>query len=281
MHITIDGESFEFQNVADIRRLSQDRAVQILEHLLFVDRPHLISEASKIPHLQENIKKLTEEREFFFREAQSIEDLSAKIVQYHNENKSLEKDITTMRKYVEDVNMQYKEISAKYEDVSAKLLTITARLDEVIQPISAGQMATNADNAAIDAIFPQCRKKPYCLRSYSNLLSFLSKPESDEFTGPDAPAAWLKLAEDERKAIKDKADQFAISNPYLKVSIKTLKSAAWKQAHSTTTVKETLRFYQEQGDKRAVDAVSVCAVFLGLASKADEFTETDGIRDMK
>lgn len=179
-----------------------------------------------------------------------------------------------MKKSVEDVNKQYKE-------VSAKLLTVTDRLDEVIQPISARQMATNADIAALDAIFPQCRKKPYCLRSYSNLLSFLSNPASDEFTGPLAPAAWLKLEEDERKAIQKKADKFASSNPFLRFSIKTLKSDAWKQAHSTTTVEETLIFFQQHGDEVAVDAVNVCAEFLGLTLKADEFTETDGTRDAK
>lgn len=64
--------------------------------------------------------------------------------------------------------------------------------------------------------------------SYSNLLSFLSKSESDEFTGPLAPAAWLALTEEERVKIKTKADQFAVDNPYLKLSIKTLKSEAWK-----------------------------------------------------
>jgi len=50
-------------------------------------------------------------------------------------------------------------------DVSLKLSLVTARVNEVIQHISAMQMATNADNAAIEAIFPECRKKPYCVRS--------------------------------------------------------------------------------------------------------------------
>ena len=135
-------------------------------------------------------------------------------------------------------------------------------------------MATDADNAAIDAIFPLCRKRPYCLRSYSNLLSFISNPESDEFTGPHAPKSWLELEEIERAAIKSKAEQFSIGNPYLKVSIKTLKSEAWKQAHSTTTVEETLNFYEK--DEGAWKAVSVCAAFLGLISASDEATEKDG-----
>ena len=254
MQITIDGEHFQFQNAADIEILPTEKAMRILQHILFVERPALIFQASNIPHLQETIRKFTAERDFFFTKAQSIEDLSVKIVQYHNENELMKKEIASLRKSVEDV---------------------TARLNETIQPISARQIATNADNAAIEAIFPLCRKKPYCLRSYINLLCFLSKPESDEFSGPEAPAAWQLLPEAKRVEIKTKADQFAAKNPYLNVSIETIKSDAWKQAHNTTTVEETLSFFQQQGDEETCEAVNVCAVFLGLTVAGAEASETD------
>ena len=122
-------------------------------------------------------------------------------------------------------------------------------------------MATNADAAAMDAIFPLCRKKPYCLRSHSNLLSFLSNPKSDMFTGLLAPKSWLELNEVERTAIKSNAEQFTIHNPFLKSSIETLKSESWRQEHNTT-VQETLNFYK--GDEVAYEAVMACADFLGL-----------------
>ena len=76
-----------------------------------------------------------------------------------------------------------------------------------------------------------------------------------------------KQLEIERTAIKSKAEQFAVDNPYLKVSITTLKSESWKQAHSTATVEEILKFYKE--DEEAYEAVSVCAAFLGLTSASD------------
>jgi hypothetical protein len=295
MRILIDGETLELRNVADIEILSRERAVQIIEQLLFVERPALLLEASKVLHLQQHIKKLTEERDFFFIKAQSIENLSAKIVQYHNENELLQKEIiglkeqyhgvseklTTITEQYHEVSEKYHGVSEKYhevsekdDEVSEKLTAITVRLDAVIQPISARQMATNAENAAIDAIFPLCRKKPYCLRSFNNLLSFLSNPVSDEFTGPLAPRSWLELKEIERTAIKSKAEQFAARNPYLKVSITTLKSEAWKQAYSTTTVEETLKFYKE--DEGAYEAVSVCTAFLGLTSASDEAQKNMG-----
>ena len=40
------------------------------------------------------------------------------------------------------------------------------------------------------------------------------------------------MKEAERNSIKIKAELLSIVSPYLRVSIKTLKSDAWKQAHS-------------------------------------------------
>eukprot|EP01041_Mallomonas_annulata_P004541 gene4541-9011_t len=334
MRIVIDGETFEFQNVADIENLPREKVVQILKYLLFVELPALLLEASKVPQLQQNIKKLTEEKEIVFKKSHSIEDLSAKIEQCYNQHEVIKKEILMLAKSVEDVNQLRNEVFANLSEVKqlrnevfanlsevnqlrnevfanlsevkqlgnevfanlsevkqlrnevfanlsevkqlrnevfANLSAVTGRLNEVIQPSSAWQMATNAENAVMNAIFPSCRKKPYCLTSYRDLLTFLSKPESDELTGPFAPAAWLELAEKERNAIKTKAEQFVVCHPYLKVSIDILKSEAWKQTHSTTTVKETMKFYE--GDEEACESVSVCAEFLGLTSAADKATE--------
>jgi hypothetical protein len=122
------------------------------------------------------------------------------------------------------ITEQLTAITEQYRGVSNELTAVNVRLDAMIQPIFGGQMATNADYAAMDAIFPQCRKKPYCLRSNSNLVSFLSDPKSDMFTRPLAPESWLKLNEVERTAIQSSAKQFIIYNPFLKSSIDTLKS---------------------------------------------------------
>ncbi|RYG94473.1 hypothetical protein EON65_57445 [archaeon] len=258
MNVDIDGEHFEFRNFSDLESLSRDRALRILEILLFVERPRLLVEASQIPRLREEIEKLTQEKEFYFRKAQTIEELSAKIVQYHHENESLQKELSIMKQSMEDVKEQYVEVSAELMALNGKFQEVKARLDSVIQPISARQLAMNADKAAISAIFPECRRKPYYLRSYSNLLSFLSNPESDQFAGPLAAAAWWKLTEDDRVAIKTRAEQFVVQNPDLRISIKTLKEE-WEQAHSCTTVEETLSFIEKQGEEEACDAVKVCA----------------------
>ena len=51
MRILIDGETLEIQNAADIENLSRERVVQIIEQLIFVERPALLLDASKVPHL--------------------------------------------------------------------------------------------------------------------------------------------------------------------------------------------------------------------------------------
>ena len=51
MRILIDGESLEIQNAADIENLSRERVVQMIEQLIFVERPALLLDASKVPHL--------------------------------------------------------------------------------------------------------------------------------------------------------------------------------------------------------------------------------------
>jgi hypothetical protein len=57
MRILIDGETLEMRNVADIENLSRERLVQILEQLIFVERPALLLDASKLPHLRQHITK--------------------------------------------------------------------------------------------------------------------------------------------------------------------------------------------------------------------------------
>jgi hypothetical protein len=210
-----------------------------------------------------------------------MEILSARVVQYHNEDEALKEEVTRFTEQYQGVSEkltaiteQLTAVTEQYHGVTNELTAVKVRLDAVIRPISGRQLATNADYAAMDAIFPQCRKKPYCLRSYSNLMSFLSDPKSDMFTGPLAPESWLKLDEVERTAIQSNAKQFIIHNPFLKSSIDTLKSECWRLAHNITTLQDTLNFLR--GDEVAYEAVRTCADFLCLTSASDEATEKDG-----
>ena len=163
--------------------------------------------------------------------------------------------------------------SAEFKMESDKrILELKACLDKVIQPISARQWAIDADILAMLSIFPDCRRKPFCMRSYKNLLSFLLMPESSEFTSPTAPQAWLAFTPEKRAEIQSKAKTFTANNPKLKCSIDTLKNEAWRLAHTATSVAEVLKYFTLVGDVEACKAVTVCTEFLGTD---DEVSETE------
>lgn len=77
----IDEESIEsnISTIADIEKLPKEKSVQILEHIIFVERPALLLEASKIPQLQETIKNLTAEKDFFLKELKVLKNCLLKL----------------------------------------------------------------------------------------------------------------------------------------------------------------------------------------------------------
>lgn len=244
--LEINGISYSIRNEEDIKKLSQDEMTLVCNYLMLYERPKLLVEASKVPELEKTVAKLEKEKnnlnnekEFYFMKAQSIEDLTNKMVQYHNENMALKEELMKLE---------------------ADFKSLTETLNNVVQPISARQIANDAEADAIKYIFPDARKKPFCIRSLGNLLSFINNPESDEFTSPHGPSAWKALGKEKTDSIKDKANELINKHPYLKVSIKHLKDSAWKQAHSTTTIKETIEFYMEK-DEELVDCISECIIF--------------------
>ena len=80
-------------------------------------------------------------------------------------------------------------------------------LDEVSE-VTAKDIALKAELKAMDFVFPECRKKPFCLRSYRNLESFVSNP-TDEYTGPTAPSMWNEMDEAVKQNVRSKIDVVA------------------------------------------------------------------------
>jgi len=179
-----------------------------------------------------------------------VEDLSNILVQCHNENMILREEILKLRK---DTNSLTKNMGSV--------------LQKNGQPISARQIADNAEKSAMKLIFPDARKKPFCLVSLRNLISFVNNPTSAEFTSPLAPAEWAKLGSEQTDAIKENVQKFLNSHPFLTSSINTLKKNAWKQEHSNTTINEIVEFYKKEGDDESAEAVEECMTFLESLKK--------------
>lgn len=91
---------------------------------------------------------------------------------------------------------------------------------------------------AMDLILPNCRKKPFRLRSYKNLIAFISNPSSDEHTSPHAPNSWSDLSATDQSAIRNRGDIVKRKYDYLVLHIKDLKKGGNTLAHSRR-IKET------------------------------------------
>ena len=104
--------------------------MQVIEQLLFVERLALLLEASKVPHLQQHIKKLTDERDFLLTKAQIIENLTAEVVQY-DENELLKEEITRSTEQYHGVSEKLTAVTEQYHGVSVKLTAVTEQYHEV------------------------------------------------------------------------------------------------------------------------------------------------------
>ena len=186
--------------------------------------------------------------------------------------------VGNLKKELHDLVADNDSLRKELENVRQRLIVLEKAHDELLQPIGAREIASRCDIKAMDFIFPHCRRKPWCLRSYSNLLSFLSNPHSDDYSGPDAPGAWLKLSEEQKTAtLKRKA--FVVERySYLKLHIMDLKKKGNEVAHRATSFDELYAFYSQEEDPELLEALLDCQTFLDTelttVVKAEEETST-------
>lgn len=150
-----------------------------------------------------------------------------------------------------------------------KLASLEKRFDEIVkdyteikQSIGARQLALRTDQKAMKFIFPKCQVKPYCLRSYKNLLSFVSNPLSDEFTGPLAPQAWLNFSLSDKLGIEERIKTIRGHYEYLAVYIKDLKTDGDLLAHKATSVEQLKEFFVSEPNDALLEAGDGCNQFL-------------------
>ena len=144
------------------------------------------------------------------------------------------------------------------------------------QYIGARDVASKVDNKAMDFVFPDCRKKPFCLRSFANLLSFLANPTSDEFTGPLAPYAWIALSDEEKLNIQRRCSIIHERFEYLKVYVRDLKREGNGIAHKAISIDELREFFDTNGESGLLEALNGCVQFLDYDfGTVDQSSEVD------
>lgn len=128
-------------------------------------------------------------------------------------------------------------------------------------PVCARDIALKAEIKAMDFVFPECRKKPYCLRSYGNLISFVSNP-TDEYTGHTAPTQWAELDELVKQDIRSKIDDVSNHSEYLKTHIKDLKYGGELTTQVCSNVDGIKELFRKRNEEELLESLEECLNFL-------------------
>ena len=106
----------------------------------------------------------------------SITSISNQLIQYHDENIILQNKIHTLRDDIDSLSLKFSELNT----ITHSNITT--------------QLANETDKAVLNLIFPEAIRKPYCINSLKNLISFINNPNSDAFTSSLGIIAWKQLS---------------------------------------------------------------------------------------
>ncbi len=161
---------------------------------------------------------------------------------------------------IKDDLVEALEECVKFIDFQFVLTSPPLILDEVSE-VTAKDIALKAELKAMDFVFPECRKKPYCLRSYRDLVSFVSNP-TDEYTGPIAPAMWNEMDEVVRQDIRSKIDDVANHSEYLKTHIKDLKNGGELTTQVCKNIESMKELFRDHDKSELLESLEECLHFL-------------------
>jgi septal ring factor EnvC (AmiA/AmiB activator) len=199
-------------------------------------------------------------------------------VQQQSNNQLREKDaeIATLRmelREIDDLKTTIKNLRSENEDLRARLQhleqtntalesrvrKVESDFNNIRHSLSAREYGNRADRKAIKIVFPRASQRPYCIRSFSNLVAFVENPANAEKMNlclPGAKDIWDTLEESDRANIHRKISNLEAAYPELQYSIKTLKDSANDAAHSITSFEETSVHFEDDEVMRY--AIGVC-----------------------
>jgi hypothetical protein len=137
---------------------------------------------------------------------------------------SLSLAVETLRNENSHLLQELVEKDAQLEDIVVEKVVVVSdqAVVETQHSVCARDIAMKAEVKVMDFIFPECRRKPYCLRFYKHLLSFISNPTTDN-TSSFAPIYWNELDDNVKLDIMDRIEFMKTNSMYLKTHIEGLK----------------------------------------------------------
>lgn len=197
-------------------------------------------------------------------------------------------EFTYFKTYIQDLKNCTEEISAcSIDELKKKIMESNTEMsDEIVEAIdecvkfnevnlvitsapftfddcelSARDIAVKAEIKAMDFIFPDCRKKPYCFRSFGNLLSFISNP-TDEYSSHIAPEQWNNIDNVVKQDIRNKIDYVSNKCEYLKTYINDLKYGGKIATRSHNNVESMKASFIDNGEGELLESLEECLMFL-------------------
>jgi hypothetical protein len=127
--------------------------------------------------------------------------------------------------------------------------------------VSAKDLAIKAEIKAMDFIFPDCRKKPFCFRSLGNLVAFVSNP-TDEYTSHIAPEQWNDMSESVKQDIRNKIEYVSNKCEYLKTHINDLKYGGKITTKVHPNIESLTNDFVNRGEGELLESIEECLTFL-------------------
>ena len=158
-------------------KANKDRETKSFEDLLF----DLQYEGLKVDRLLEDTNKLNISYETLKKE-------------YLRRWEAAHEEIHDLREMNDNLSREKDDLRGELVKLNAELIDAYKRLNRAVFGIGSREFAREAEEKILNYVFPGCKNKPYCLRSFKNHLSFLSDATSAVHSGPLAPDAWRKIS---------------------------------------------------------------------------------------
>ena len=206
-------------------KANKDRETKSFEGLLF----DLQYEGLKVDRLLEDTNKLNI----------SYETLKKRLLA------AVHEEIHDLREMNSNLSRQNDDLRRELVKTDAELTDAYNRLNRTVFGIGSRELAGKAEEKILNYVFPGCKKKPYYLRSFKNLLSFLSDPSSAVHSGPLAPDAWRKIPTKVQEGILKRKLWIVNNFNHINDHINSLKDLGNEIAHFPINYEDLISYYDK------------------------------------
>lgn len=187
------------------------------------------------------IKNLSKDQTLFCSYLNNNLTLESRTEKIMKEEDLRGKTPTDIWKYIAKLNEIIVEGESNFNRVNSTLC-------DLVETLAAREHGSRANNKVLSIVFPGCSKKPFRIRTLSNLIEFIRDPSKAVDKGlccPEAVIAWNeKISDNEKIRIQKNIETLLEDHPTLLASFQRLKGL-WVVAHNTTDIQQGIQYFDE------------------------------------